>query len=144
MLISGVAFFMAAWNFNFFDNHMVTRLYKMEKSEADKQVYKKYFERSDFMHPRKLYNPREYLLSKVPKKFKCCACCRPSRLEKGFERGRELLTKETNIIEIIKSRRYFTRALRLLLTKDQRMRLKERSRYISLNPDADQSKRNLL
>ena len=48
---------------------------------------------------------------------------------------------ETNIIEIIKSRRYFNAALRFLMTKKQRLRLKERGRYIVIDPDATAEKR---
>ena len=31
MMISMIMYFMALWNYNYFDNHMVTRLYKLEK-----------------------------------------------------------------------------------------------------------------
>lgn len=46
-----------------------------------------------------------------------------------------MLEKETNIIEIVKSRRYLSEAVRLLLSKEQRKKLKERSRYLIVNPD---------
>ena len=36
---------------------------------------------------------------------------------------------------MIKFRRYFNAALRLLMNKKERMRLKERGRYIVINPD---------
>jgi hypothetical protein len=36
MVISFMTWLIAIWNFNMFDNHMVTRLYKMEKAGADK------------------------------------------------------------------------------------------------------------
>ena len=86
----------------------------MEKKDADKQVYRRYFDRSEFMFPRKLFNPKEYIKSICP----CLTrCCKPDRLEKGFMMGRIELQKETNIIEIIKSRRYFNGALKILLTK---------------------------
>ncbi len=49
--------------------------------------------------------------------------------------GRSMLEKETNIIEIVKSRRYLSEAIRLLLSKEQRKELKERSRYLIVNPD---------
>ena len=45
--------------------------------------------------------------------------------------------KEINIIEIVKSRRFFNQALKFLLSKKKRMELKERSRYISIDPDSD-------
>ena len=43
-----------------------------------------------------------------------------------------MLEKETNIVEIIKSRRYVNKALHFLLTKRQRKYLKERTRYVNL------------
>ncbi len=46
------------------------------------------------------------------------------------------MATETNIIEIIKQRRYFNAALRFLMTKKMRMRLKERGRYTVVDPDA--------
>ena len=45
------------------------------------------------------------------------------------------MQRETNILEIVKSRRYFNAALRFLLTKKQRMKIKERGRYTVINPD---------
>ena len=45
------------------------------------------------------------------------------------------MQRETNILELVKSRRYFNPAIRFLLTKNQRMKLKERGRYTVINPD---------
>ena len=36
MLMSGIAMFLAIWNFNSLENHMVTRLFRMEKKAADR------------------------------------------------------------------------------------------------------------
>ena len=49
------------------------------------------------------------------------------------------MKKETDIIEMIKTRRYLKQALRKLLTLKQRMRLKERSRYICVDPKAQET-----
>ena len=49
--------------------------------------------------------------------------------------AREKLHKETNIIDLIKEKRYFNASLKLLLTRKQRKRLKERTRYLMLNPN---------
>ena len=46
----------------------------------------------------------------------------------------EHMHKETDIIEIVKARRYFSMALRKLLTLKQRMKLKEKSRYLCVDP----------
>ena len=35
MLISGIAFVLAFWNYNYFDNFMVTRLYKLKRPNVD-------------------------------------------------------------------------------------------------------------
>ena len=54
--------------------------------------------------------------------------------------AREKLDKEINIIDIVKSYRYFNSALHFLLTESTRMDLKERARYIAINPDSHDAK----
>ena len=116
VLMSGMAYLLTIWNYNYFDNYMVTRLYKMEKEDADKQGHLTFWRRSSFVWPRKFYNPKEFICDTIPKKLRCCSCCRPDRKERYFEAAREELLKESNIIELIKERRYFKRALKVLLT----------------------------
>ena len=52
-----------------------------------------------------------------------------------MEIARQKLDKEINIIEIVKSWRYYDKALHYLLPADKRLDFKERSRYISIDPD---------
>lgn len=68
-------------------------------------------------------------------RFLICKCLKPDRLERGFEKARSQLLQEINIIEIVKSRRFFKKALKGLLSKKKRYELKERSRYYSIDPD---------
>ena len=49
--------------------------------------------------------------------------------------AREKLEKEINIIEIIKQQRYFAKAINELIVPSKRIDLKEKSRYITINPD---------
>ena len=74
--------------------------------------------------------------------FLACRCanlfCKPNRLERGFSKAREKISEETNIIGIIKSRRYQAAAFKLLLTKEQRHTLKVQSRYFAIDPDSDE------
>ena len=49
--------------------------------------------------------------------------------------ARDKLDKEINIIEIVKSWRYFELAIKSLLEERKRIDLKEKSRYIAINPD---------
>ena len=56
-------------------------------------------------------------------------------MERSFERGREALLKEADVIEIFKSRRYTNAALKHLIDKETRMKLKEHTRYLVINPE---------
>ena len=105
-----------ACNYNYFDNYMVTRLYKLEKQDADKHDFQSFWQRSSFALPNWYYNLKEFVRDLVPEKLRCCAFCKQDRKERYFELARERLMKEVNIMEIIKSRRYFTRAFKALLT----------------------------
>ena len=49
--------------------------------------------------------------------------------------AREKLNREINIIEIVKSWRYYDKAFHFLLAEKQRLDFKERTRYITINPD---------
>ena len=50
--------------------------------------------------------------------------------------ARDKLDKEINIIEIVKSWRYFELAVKYLLEERKRIDFKEKSRYIAINPDS--------
>ena len=54
--------------------------------------------------------------------------------------AREKLDKEINIIEMVKSWRYFEQAIKYLLPEKQRLDFKERARYMTINPDPDKAK----
>ena len=135
LLYSGFAFFISIWNYMMFDNYMVSRLYKREQSEQDTSQIRDKLKQSNFMKPNSCFNPKEYFKDLCPSWLCFCRRCKPDRLERGFFAARELLKQETNIIDIIKSRRYFNAALHFLLTKSQRIRIKEKSRYTHVNPD---------
>lgn len=117
LLFSGSAFLVSIWNYNMFDNYMVSRLYKLEHPDQDSRHLKDTFRESNFIKPRRFYNPKEYFRDLLPKWLCFCASCKADRHERGFELARKRLASETNIIENIKSRRYFNAALRFLLSK---------------------------
>ena len=56
-------------------------------------------------------------------------------MEKSFDLGRRTLDQETNIVQIIKSRRFFTEALRVLLPPEKWDELMESSYFICIDPD---------
>ena len=136
MIASFIAAFVVFWNYNNFANYMVQRLYKIEKKDAKKKVYTNYDDRSEFIYPCCMSNARDAICDILPS---CLQCCRSGKQDKSIAMGRDKLEKESNIIEIIKSRRYFNASLKILLSKRQRMRLKERTRYLHVNPRAKQN-----
>ena len=122
----------SAWNFNSFDDLMVSRLFKIKKPAEEINPDFDFFKKSDYI---KLYdspNCKEWLISLIPTK---CICCTKNRREIAMEKAREKLNKEVNIIEIVKSWRYYERCLKYLLPEKTRMDFKERSRYITISPD---------
>ena len=74
----------------------------------------------------------EFLKSITPS---CLWCCGHSRNDRSFEIGRAMLECETNIVSIIKSRRFFEEAMQVLLSDEQYKILQERSALVVINPD---------
>ena len=57
--------------------------------------------------------------------------------------AQDCLDKEINIVEMIKSRRYFESAIKFLLTEKQRMDMKQKARYIAIDPNRKKLKESL-
>ena len=113
MLFSLFALFMAAWNYNQFDNYMVHRLFKMKKPDDQIDASTPYFLRSEYIKADFYPNLLDWLLSFFPEA--CSNKCKRSRRWNTQAKAREKLEKETNIVEILKSLRYFSAAMRILL-----------------------------
>ena len=116
MLMSCVAYFLAIWNYNSFENFMVTRLFRMRKKNAEK--IENPWKRSSYVKPGFFANITDYICAWVPTLLRSCKCCNWNRKATYFEKARVQLENEINIIDIIKSRRYFAMALKVLLTKE--------------------------
>ena len=55
-----------------------------------------------------------------------------------MERVLKLMDDEINIIEIVKSRRYFKNAMQFLLPREKRLEFRERGDYLIVDPsDSD-------
>ena len=67
-----------------------------------------------------LFNPRDYLCSLL------CDCCqrRRGRMERAYVKARTKLEKEIDVIEIIRMRRYLKAAMKMLLSPEQVISLK--------------------
>ena len=51
----------------------------------------------------------------------------------NIEKARIQMSKEINIVEFVKNRRYIKMAIRYLLNRDKRRKIKDKSRYILIN-----------
>ena len=71
----------SSFNYNNFDNYMVSRLFKIKKIGAQTNLSDPYFQRADFIDHSNYRNFLEYLISKMPCKNSlcCCKCCRKNR-----------------------------------------------------------------
>ena len=114
------------FNFNNFDNYMVSRLFKVKKIDAKTNKSNSYFQRADFIDPSNYHNCLEYFIDKIPclKRYYCCKCCRKDRAQRGMDKARKYIQKEINIVEIIKKLRYVTDALNHLLPEKKRFKIK--------------------
>ena len=134
ILISLIQFILFFLNYHHFDQFMASKLFKIKKPEDEEQKSKTYFERSTFFKPSKLRNLRDYMIDSLPKRLKRC---KETRQERAIKKAITQMDQEIDIIEIIKSTRFFHLAIRKLLTHKDRLDLKERSRYILIDPDTD-------
>ena len=137
-LISLCQFVLYFINYQHFDQFMASKLFKIQKPKDD-DMKKTYFERSTYFKPLKYRNLRSCIMDTLPNWLKCC---KETRQERAIKRAITKLDKEIDIIEMIKQRRFFKMAMRKLFSAKDRMDLKERSRYIMIDPDQQQQAKN--
>ena len=101
-------------NYGNFDTFMASRLFKIKRESATDDGGLNIFKQSDYFRGSKYNNIRLCLMDCLPSRL---VCCKRSYSERGIKRAITAMQKETDIIEIIKSRRYLKLALRKLLTK---------------------------
>ena len=59
----------------------------------------------------------------------------------ALDKARKKLAKETNIIEIIRSRRFFSYALKQLIPKPELLSLRKKFKYLTIDPEAPTSEK---
>lgn len=101
MLMTICHFFMVLWNYQSFDNYMVSRLFRVKKPDDKIDKDKGYYGQSDYIK-----------LSKFPycgELFRrlCCInidlCCKRDRQYHAMQIARQQMITEINIVEIIKT-----------------------------------------
>ena len=93
---------------------MVAKLFRLEKSDAKGKVYSNVEDRYTNLKVPLFSGFKDAICDLLPS---CLKCCNGSPQNRGLEMGRAKLEKETNIITILQSRRYFNAALKQLLSK---------------------------
>ena len=134
ILMSAAGTFLFAWCYNSFDNYMVTKLYRVADSQmAEDDETKGASAGHKNLKKEPWRDLKEFLKSITPS---CLWCCGQSRTDRSFEIGRAMLECETNIVQIIKSRRFFAEAMQVLLSDEQFKILQERSAVVVIDPDS--------
>lgn len=120
IFVSFVGAWIALWNYEHFDTTMASQLFKIQADDQDKHSGQ-----TQLFTPTKTGNLKELIIDTL-RSFHCGRrrqACRKSRRARMIDRARKQLEKEVNIIDIIKSRRYFVMALRQLLPQKKREEL---------------------
>lgn len=119
ILMSAMAMLLSVWNYNHFDNYMASRLYQVERASPPDSSSRKTTTRAEYrqMEPWRFLNICEWLYDHLPSCFKSKRCRKMQRMRE-FQKARDELTSEINIIEIVRSRRLIYQALLLLLTPE--------------------------
>ena len=115
-IVSAFSVFLHFWNYKNFQNYMASRLFKIqERITSSKDKRKKSFQAiGEFIKPTRFCNIGHFLMDLVPHKCRRC-CCRKTRAQRCIDNALSIMDDEINIVEIVKSRRYFKIALQSLL-----------------------------
>ena len=132
LIFSLVALLLSVLNYKNFDNQLVSQLFKFRTkttSPADK---------SQFYKVTRSWNLCDYLLDCLPK---FCLCCAKSKRSRAFEVARNKLDQETDIVQLVKSIRFFHSQLGLSgLGQELRPKseIKVRDQFIYIDVDTMQ------
>ena len=114
ILISAISILMAVHNYYYLDSYIISKLFKV--GSGPNQVN---------FSPIVYGNMIDYCIDQIlPSKL---VCCRREKKQLAMNKARETLDKEVDIIEMIKSRRFFNMALRHILLPELYKELHEKS-----------------
>ena len=123
-------------NYEHFSTYVASRLFKILPSRAKRRKAENdgYKIVSRPIHLTRCKNICNYFRDCFPSSSGCLK--RRSEKYRAVQRAFNHLETETNIIQIVKSRRYFKLALKLLLKKEVRRKLKKECQYIEVGPSS--------
>ena len=70
-------------------------------------------------------------------------CCKESHKEKENKKATEILFDETNLVNLVKKQRYFSKALERLLDRDEINQIKIESEYLTIDLEISEDNTSL-
>ena len=128
IMFSVTFFLLQVINYNHLESYMAAQLFKLQPENIEQKN-----DLQSFDTP-KCGNIKEFLIDSLPKRM---ICCKKTRRQIGLEQARASLDKEIDIIDMIKSRRFFYMAFQRLLSASEIKQLEERSLYKTIDPNRE-------
>ena len=131
LLFSGAALLLSILNHNYFDNYMVSKLYKLRTSQRNT------VEDSYLVKPSRWSGTADFCISVFRS---CCTkgSSRSYRHRQALQNARKQFEQETDIVNIIQSRRLLKNALNLLLPKAEIKELEQSSLFTLVSYSQDE------
>ena len=122
-LISVLVTVVSLLNFNHLESYMASRLFNLDQEEGKEP---------ETFTATKCGNLADYVAEKLPN---CLVCCKSDRRQRAIKKARATLEKELDVLELVKSMRFFRMAIKRLLTTEEINELNENSQFLTINPD---------
>ena len=106
-------------NYNHLESYIASRLFKISEKNPN-------MKKSTSFTASKYGNLAEYTLDAIPT---CLVCCKKPKRYRAIQKARAALVKEIDVLELVKSIRFFKKGFEHLLSSDELRRLEETSEY---------------
>ena len=144
LLIGLGSFIVSFLNFQNAENYVAQFLYKSKTNseDGDQLSTEDNIEGEDRLDPRKQKSLIEYLQSSL---LKCClvACLRKRRRDRVFERAREKLGRELDLVQLLQQIRFFSLAIDSLLVPAKVNSLRKMSEKVQIELSDSKQANNL-
>jgi hypothetical protein len=118
IMVSTFAILVGILNYQHFDTTLASQLFKLRKPNSNNSI-----SAAEFFKPTKCGNVKELCQDTF-------GCCRKNPRARMLDKARQTLEQEVNIVDMVRSMRYFKMSLRHLISQKKRDELEENSRYI--------------
>ena len=116
-LISSLVFIVSILNYNHLKSYIASQLFKIHEEKPR-------FNNSETFTASKCGNLPECIIDTLPC-FK--VCCKKPRRQRGIQKARKALEKEIDVLELVKSMRFFRLAIKGLLSPAEIVKLEGQS-----------------